>query len=898
MMTQTAFDRINIVIPLIGICILIPLILAARLEARRNYSRKNYMGMLGLNALIVITEALQIVFGNRTSPSSVFAYRLVYVLFYICIVCLCGCWMFYAYYWLNGRPVKGNMALCLTAVPLAEVLLLLINLFTGWIYYIDDSGTYVRGDVFTPFILFCYLFMIAAIAVTSVTAIRNSDTKKMYDFRLFLLFLIFPVLGPVVQYLLPDLSVMGISEAIALLTVFVGVQQKANAAYAMEKARFVEENRRYEKAMEDMLSAGPEALSIFHLNLTQNTRSYEYTASAYLKSLVKGKTVDDLFNGIAESLTEEEERDSFKKVFSRKKLLQEFELKNTRITTEYHRLTDGEETHRIRVTASMLKNPASGDIEAIFYSDDTDRQEKEEKVISAITDREYEYIALIDTATEKIHYQYISAHAVMPVTLKMENYNTVIKSILGDFAGSRAAEESFEKISYAKVSEALKTQDEYSVVIPYPSKEGRLLQKRITFLYLDERKKDILFFRTDITEELKQERERAERLSVALKEARHANQMKTEFLSNVSHDMRTPMNAVLGYTGLARKSKDPSAVNGYLEKIDKAGKILLSLINDTLELSKIESGNTTLKCAPVSCGEIISKVVGSIRPSMEEKHIHFILDNSRAVMATINVDAMRLQDIFINLLSNAVKFTPKYGEITMMVECVKLEKDLVHDRIIIQDNGCGMSPEFIPKAFEPFSQERQAATADVGGSGLGLSIVKKLVEMMGGTITVESELGKGTRFTVLLDFERADDRLPEKKESLQEWEKLKGRRVLLVEDNAMNTEIAKAILEMRGISVTCAENGETGCLRFAESDSGTYDAILMDIRMPVMNGHDAARKIREMNRPDAKTVPIIAMSADAFAEDIEKSLDAGMNEHIAKPVDPATLCDVLLKYIR
>ena len=897
-MIQTAFDRINIVIPLIGICILIPLILAARLEARRNYSRKNYMGMLGLTMLIVITEALQIVFGNRTSPSSVFAYRLVYVLFYICIVCLCGCWMFYAYYWLNGRPVKGNMALCLTAVPLAEVLLLLINLFTGWIYYIDDSGTYVRGDVFTPFILFCYLFMIAAIAVTSVTAIRNSDTKKMYDFRLFLLFLIFPVLGPVVQYLLPDLSVMGISEAIALLTVFVGVQQKANAAYAMEKARFVEENRRYEKAMEDMLSAGPEALSIFHLNLTQNTRSYEYTASAYLKSLVKGKTVDDLFSGVEEALTEEEDRAHFQKVFSRKNLLQEFERKNTRITMEYHRLTDSGENHRIRVTASMLKNPASGDTEAIFYSDDTDRQEKEEKVISAITDREYEYIALIDTATEKIHYQYISSNAVMPVKLKMENYNTVIKEILGDSVGSEAAEVSFEKISCAKVSEALQTQDEYSVVIPYPLKTGRILQKRITFLYLDERKKDILFFRTDITEELKQERERAEKLSVALKEARHANQMKTEFLSNVSHDMRTPMNAVLGYTSLAQQSKDPSAVNGYLEKIDKAGKILLSLINDTLELSKIESGNTTLKCAPVSCREIISKVVGSIRPSMEEKHIHFILDNSRAVMATINVDAMRLQDVFINLLSNAVKFTPKYGEITLMVECVELEKDCVHDRIVVRDNGCGMSPEFLPKIFEPFSQERQAATADVGGSGLGLSIVKKLVDLMGGTITVESELGMGTEFTILLDFERVDDHLPEKKESLQKWETLKGHRVLLVEDNAMNTEIARAILEMRGISVSCAENGETGCLRFAESDSGTYDAILMDIRMPVMSGHDAARKIREMNRPDAKKVPIIAMSADAFAEDIEKSLEAGMNEHIAKPVDPATLYDVLLKYFR
>lgn len=895
-MNSALVFRIDIVVPLIGICILIPLAAASFFEAKKDYSRRIYCAMLYMCAALVILETLEMILSDRSGVFVLF-YRMVYMLFYIVLICLCCSWTFYAYYWFRGYPAMKKTAVFFAAGPIIEILALGVNAFAGSIYYIDDRGIYYRGSAFSVFIMFCYFYMIFSIIITSALAFRKGGKQKKHDVALFLLFFIFPVMGPVMQYFVPDLSVMGVSEAIALLTVFVAVQQRMNAAYAVEKALYQDENRRYEKTIEEMLSAGPEAISIFRLNLTRNIRIYEHVTSMYLKDAIKDGNVDEILARISGLIEDPSEAKQFSRTINRKNLIHEYDLKKPRLSMHYHRRIDNGESHCIRVTVSMLQNPATHDIEAILFSEDADRQEKEEKVIFAITNREYEYIALIDTETEKIHYQYTSASASVSAILKMGNYDEVIRGVLSSALSPGQTEEYFEKICYSSVDSALKAGDEYSVVIPYGTHEGDTRQKRITFLYLDARKKEILFSWTDITEGLRQEREHAERLAAALKEARYANVKMTEFLSNVSHDMRTPLNAVLGYTNLARQSDHPEMMRDYLEKIDRSGRILLSLINDTLELSKIESGEVMLKKAPVTCSEVISKVMSSVQPAMDEKHIRFILDNSRAVMATIYVDALRLQDIFINLLSNAVKFTPEYGQITLMIECVRMEKDYVHDRIAVRDNGCGMSPEFLPKVFEPFSQERLASTADVGGSGLGLSIVKKLVDLMGGTITVKSELGRGTEFTVLLDLERADKQIPEKTESGLEWQKLKGRRVLLVEDNAMNTEIAKAVLEMKGISVVCSENGEAGCLTFAESENGAFDAILMDIRMPVMNGLSAAKKIRGMNRPDAKSIPIIAMSADAFAEDIAMSLSAGMNAHIAKPVDPANLYDTLLKCI-
>lgn len=418
--------------------------------------------------------------------------------------------------------------------------------------------------------------------------------------------------------------------------------------------------------------------------------------------------------------------------------------------------------------------------------------------------------------------------------------------------------------------------------------------KSIYIRALDKANKQYFVCSSDITDIIKREDDNKKELIKALEMAENANKAKVEFLSNVSHDMRTPLNAVLGYAALASDLDEIVQIKDYLSKIKLAGNLLLTLINDTLDLSKIESGAVTLKPSPIGCGEVISRVVAAVRPEIDRKHIKFNIDNSRAVMAVINVDSMRVQEIIINLLSNAVKFTPEHGEISLVVECVKLEKDCVHDRITIRDNGCGMSKEFLNRLFEPFSQERTRENSKVTGSGLGLSIVKQLVELMGGTIEVKSELGKGTEFIINLDFERADESLAESGDAVQASGSLKDKRILMCEDNDMNREIAEKLLEFRGAKVTSAENGSVGVELFNKSEPYYFDAILMDVRMPIMDGYEATKTIRSMDRPDALSIPIIAMSADAYDDDVRKCISSGMNGHIAKPIDPEKLYGAIL----
>ena len=887
-MNASYLQHVNMIVPVIGLCILTALIAAVAIEPVNDHSRKIYMLMLQACAGILIIEILQALLDGRTSETAVAVYRIVQFIFFSLLLCIPVLWTLYSYYWFNGVLPEKKYYFCFIVGSVADFALLIAGIFNGGVYYISSDGIYSRGKYFTFFIFFCYLSMVIVITVTALLALVRRGKAGKRDFLLFLLFFTFPLVGPIMQYLMPDLSVMGVSESIALLIVYLAVQQRISEHYAVEKAKYQDAYRTYEKSLEDLLSTSADALFYSHVNLTRNTRRDEHISSADFDPAAVGDTVDELFEGIRRFIKDAKEADRFGMIFSREQLLQDFDAQITRRACRYHRVMENSESHMVRTSIGMLKNPDSGDIEAILYSTDVDRQEKEERVISAITNREFDYIALISVESRKFHYQYSSSRAEAPFRIATDDYDAAMRDKMTGLFEPEEAEKQYGRVCFKTVQEALGKQEEYSFFYTCKGSSGETLHKKIAFRYLDEAKEEILFLRNDITQETRMEMERTENLEKALQESRHANAMKTEFLSNVSHDMRTPLNAVLGYIGLAEKSQNIEEVRSYLEKTEKAGRILLSLVNDTLDLSKIETGVVTLKPAPISCGEVIRKVVAAIKPAMDEKHQTFVLDNSRAVMATINVDALRLQEIFINLLSNAVKFTPENGTITMVVECVKLEKNLVHDRIIIKDTGCGMSSAFLPKAFEPFSQERQEATKNIGGSGLGLSIVKKLVELMGGTIEVQSELGKGTEFTVCMDLERIDDLPDEGSGTENSWDSLKDLNVLLVDDNEMNIEIAKTVLEMRDMKVTCAENGKIACDLFAASEPGHFSVILMDIRMPVMNGREATEAIRRMDRSDAG-VPIIAMSADAFDDDVRASLDAGMNGHLAKPIDPETL---------
>ena len=390
----------------------------------------------------------------------------------------------------------------------------------------------------------------------------------------------------------------------------------------------------------------------------------------------------------------------------------------------------------------------------------------------------------------------------------------------------------------------------------------------------------------------------AEQQRIRAEESERNAEEKNAFFSNISHDMRTPLNAVIGFADLGESETNVADKDEYFKKIKTSGKLLNSLIDDTLTISKMNSGKIVLSPEPTKTSEMLKAIIDPVRQAAAEKDITFTVEDSDQRNRTLLVDRVNMQKIFLNLLSNAIKYTPEGGHVTLRVFNDPPDGDDPDSILEVIDDGIGISDEFLPHIFEPFSQERRHGYESVG-TGLGLSIVKQLVEMMGGTITVKSEKDKGSTFTVRLHLKEAEqDTSNDIEAGPPEPSSIAGRTVLLCEDNAMNREIAVALLNREGLEVVTAENGAEGVRAFAASAEDEYRAILMDIRMPVMDGIEATVAIRELDRPDASTIPIIAMTADAFADDVRRCLDAGMNEHIAKPIDPSRLHAVLVSLIR
>ena len=402
----------------------------------------------------------------------------------------------------------------------------------------------------------------------------------------------------------------------------------------------------------------------------------------------------------------------------------------------------------------------------------------------------------------------------------------------------------------------------------------------------------------DVTDEIRHQEQMEklnEQLRQALEKAESANQAKTVFLSNVSHDMRTPLNGILGITELALQTDDIEKIRGYLQKIMTAGSLLKDLINDTLELSRIGNGKKQLDYEVVEASSMLEHLITSIRPAAEQRGVNFHVDLPFAELGFVRIDRLKLSKVLLNLLSNAVKFTPKGGDVWLLGEVLSCDEHEAACRFTVRDNGVGMSKEFLPRMFTPFEQENALSVQGTQGTGLGLSIARELLMILGGTIAVESEKGKGTTFTVEVRFERAKRNDGQKAAVPPIC--LDRRQILVCEDNELNREIVTTLLEMNNLQVIQAENGEQGVQRFIESPEYSIEAILMDIRMPVMDGLTAAAKIRQLARRDAARVPIIALSANAFQEDVEASRRVGMNAHLTKPIEPDLLINCLQSQI-
>lgn len=406
----------------------------------------------------------------------------------------------------------------------------------------------------------------------------------------------------------------------------------------------------------------------------------------------------------------------------------------------------------------------------------------------------------------------------------------------------------------------------------------------------------------DVTTEFRQREKIIElnkQLRKEVKNAEAANDAKSEFLSRISHDMRTPLNVIIGMTHIASEEFDPERLKDCLKKIDASSHFLLGLINDVLDMAKAERGKIELHSEPYLSEEFNDCVETLVRPMCAQKHLNLVFDLQPVKDYIPLMDKLRSNQIMFNLLSNAVKFTPEGGTVTVRLhETLTADKKIAME-FIVKDTGCGMSREFQKKLFEPFTQEQRNDVSPNRGTGLGLAIVRQMTDLMHGKICVESEAGKGTTFIMsgMFDCIPAETYLVKEKVR-HDISSLSGRRVLLCEDHPMNQEIAKALLGEKNIAVDVAGNGEKGVEMFASSAPGTYDAVLMDIRMPVLDGYEASRKIRKLPRPDAAEIPIIAMTADVFADDVQKCRNAGMNGHIAKPVDPDAMFQTLSELLK
>lgn len=518
-----------------------------------------------------------------------------------------------------------------------------------------------------------------------------------------------------------------------------------------------------------------------------------------------------------------------------------------------------------------------------------------DRILSAVTD-DFVFLVEVDVKTriEKIFFVSKGPHPQWS-DKKTHKYDESIKEYADVIVAPEDRKRFLEVTEFNALMEYFKNNDneciiEYDVII---NGGRRRYQGKFTLSPQDPEGAKIYVGVRDITLIEEERTEYNRKLMSALAQAEEANKGKSYFLFNMSHDIRTPLNAIIGYSELAKNHLDEKEVlDDYIYKIQTCGRQLLGLIGDVLDMAKIESGNLEISEKPCLCQDLMSDIMISVNESAKKKGLEFEASGN-ACHSTILCDKVKVQKILLNILSNAVKYTPQGGKISLSVqEKIREDEGLSDFTFVVKDNGIGISKEFLPYIFNSFSRERNATISGVSGTGLGMTITKRLVDAMGGKIEVESQQNMGTTVTVSITFSRLVG-LEEKREEIIPDAFLKDIRVLLVEDNEINGEIASEMLRELKVNVDLVTNGKECIDALLEKDAGYYDLVLMDIQMPVMDGYEATRIIRRFSDKDKRLIPVIAMTANAFEEDKQKAFQSGMNGHLAKPVEMRHLIQAL-----
>ncbi|MEG2783753.1 MAG: ATP-binding protein [Lachnospiraceae bacterium] len=616
-----------------------------------------------------------------------------------------------------------------------------------------------------------------------------------------------------------------------------------------------------------------------------------------------GMERDEFFRKIAMLIPDIEQQYMFFKIYANENMKKSYDLGITQLDFNCTISLGKEKGVRwISTHVNIALQPKTNDLMGFLTMTDVSASKMQEQVLDAVIQVGYDFVAHLNLRSDTV----VFYNSKNQIALFKEYqygvpycYTEAIQRTTDYYIIEEDRELYAEQMSMTYVMQQLEHKDSYEFTYHLREGNGEIRTKQTRFSIHDRVAGIVVFSRADVTDMLVQEEKQKIALLESLAIARQANNSKSQFLSSMSHDIRTPMNAIIGMCKLAIEEEDNAQqVHESLQVIQQSSALLLSMITDILDMNRIESGKMVLTNELFSLSEQLQLAAGRARALAGKKQqtVELVVD---IIHDVCNGDIVRIHRVMDNILANALKFTPEGGKITYhLSESLLAHKHISMYRFEISDTGIGISTEQQLHIFEPFYRVQNVMTSNVEGSGLGLSIVKSIVDYMGGTISVKSTMNVGTTFVIEIPLCYTENVVEEVQEkSIKKLGNLVGTHVLLCEDHPMNQLVATRILEKAGIEVMTVNNGQLGYETFMQSELETFDAILMDIQMPIMNGYEATRAIRSCSHPKAKRIPIIAMTANAFAEDIQKSIESGMNTHLAKPIDPRQLYETLTEFI-